>query len=142
MSSQWVGIAISIVVVLGGTAVNLFIIGRFVGQWSEALRNLAATLGKVETQLETTSTQAEVTEQKAALIDQRLAAVEVATSKFWEMRDAFTRMSVTLELTAKGTTERLESLGRSVGVIERQMANLVTTKAGFTTLEDAGKGAR
>jgi hypothetical protein len=52
MQTQWIGIAVSVLVMLGGTAVNLFIIGRFVGQWSEAMRNIAATLQRVEERVE------------------------------------------------------------------------------------------
>jgi uncharacterized protein YoxC len=134
MSSQWIGIAISVFVMLGGTAVNLFIIGRFVGQWSEAMKNIATTLSKVEERVEATEEQGDTIAAKVGLMDQRLMTAEQAASKFWEMRDEFTRMTVTIEQEGKHSREKLDSLARGQSVIERQLANLVTSKSGFTTL--------
>lgn len=129
--SQWVGIGISVLVMLGGTAVNLFIMGRFVGQWSEAMKNVAATVAKVEDRLENVEGEA----GKVPLLEQRMAGAEAAVSRFWEMRDEFTAMRVTVEQEGKHSRERLDSVARSLSVIERQMANMVTTKGtGFTVL--------
>lgn len=141
MSTQWVGIAVSVLVMLGGTAVNLFIIGRFVGQWGEAMKNIAKTLEKVEGRVEHVETDHELTAAKVGLMDQRLIATEQATSKFWEMRDEFTSMRTTVEIEGKHQRETLDSVGRSIAVIERQLGNLVSSKAGFTTLttEDANR---
>jgi hypothetical protein len=139
MSSNWVGIAISVLVMLGGTAVNLFIIGRFVGQWSEAMKNIASTLQKVEAQAEAVQDQADGTDGRLQLIDQRLGVAEAATAKFWEMRDAFTRMTVTIESEGKHSREKLESLARGQSVIERQLANLVSAKGGFTVISTDGQ---
>lgn len=136
MNSQWIGIAVSVLVMLGGTAVNLFIIGRFVGQWGEAMKNIASTLAKVEERIETAETQGDDTAAKVGLIDQRLITAEQAAGKFWEMRDEFTAMRVTVEQEGKHSREKLDSLARGQGVIERQLANLVTSKAGFTTLSN------
>lgn len=141
MSTQWVGIAVSVLVMLGGTAVNLFIIGRFVGQWGEAMKNIAKTLEKVEGRVEHVETDHELTAAKVGLMDQRLITTEQATSKFWEMRDEFTSMRTTVEIEGKHQRETLDSVGRSIAVIERQLGNLVSSKAGFTTLttEDANR---
>jgi len=134
MNSQWVGIAISVLVMLGGTAVNLFIIGRFVGQWGEAMKNIAKTLQQVETRVESVEEKTDATESKRTVMDQRLVTAEQATAKFWEMRDAFTSMQKTVEIEGKHAREKMDSVGRSISVIERQLANLVSTRAGFTTL--------
>ena len=137
MSTQWVGIAVSVLVMLGGTAVNLFIIGRFVGQWGEAMKNIAVTLKKVEERVE------EVGEQTAevALIDQRLTAAEVAVARLSGMSDQIVRLTTTVEIDGKHSREKLDSVSRSISVIERQLGNLVSTRAGFTTLisEDANR---
>ncbi len=142
MNSQWVGIGLSVLVMLGGTAVNLFIIGRFVGQWGEAMKNIAAMLAKVEERVEEVDGRvgevgdgAEVTAGRLALVDQRLVTAEQAAAKFWDMREEFISMRVTVELSGKSTTELIASLGRSMSVIERQMGNLVASRAGFTTIE-------
>lgn len=132
MSLQWVGPAISVLVMLGGTAVNLFIIGRFIGQLSETVRNVTATVSKVEARLEEIGQETD----KIPLIDQRLSVVEIATSKFWEMRDEFTAMRVTVEQEGRHSREKLDSLARGQSVIERQLANLVTSKAGFTVIQN------
>jgi len=134
MNSQWIGIALSVLVMLGGTAVNLFIIGRFVGQWSEAMRNISTTLQKVEGQVAAVGAQGDETEGRVSLIDARLANTEAAAGKFWEMRDEFTAMRVTVEMTGKQQQQKLDILARGMSVIERQLGNLVTSKAGFTTL--------
>lgn len=136
MDSQWIGIAVSVLVMLGGTAVNLFIVGRFVGQWSEAMKNIAATLAKVEERVEGVVELADDTHNKLALVDQRLGTTELAASKFWEMRDEFITMRVTVEQHGKRTSEQLDAVGRSIGVIERQLGNLVSTERGFTTLKN------
>lgn len=141
MSTQWVGIAVSVLVMLGGTAVNLFIIGRFVGQWGEAMKNIAKTLQQVEIRVETVEDKADATETKRSLMDQRLVTAEMATAKFWEMRDEFTAMRVTVEQEGKHARDKLESVGRSISVIERQLGNLVSTsRASFTTLTTEDKG--
>ncbi len=134
MDANWVGIGISVLIMLGGTAVNLFIIGRFVGQWGEAMRNIASTLAKVESRVEEVADASGETVAKVSLIDQRLITTEQATAKFWDMRDEFTAMRTTVEIQGKHQQEAVASIGRSVAVIERQLANLVTTRAGFTTL--------
>lgn len=139
MTTSWIGIAISVVVMLSGTAVNLFIIGRFVGQWGEAMKNIAATLAKVEEQVEVVGQQADETETKRALMDARLTNVESGVDKFWAMRDEFVTMRTTVEINGKHQSEKLESLSRSVSVIERQIGNLVSSRAGFTTLTSEEK---
>lgn len=139
MNSQWIGIAISVLIMLGGTAVNLFIIGRFVGQWGEAMKNIAKTLEKVEDRVESVEAQGDQSAARLGLFDQRLITTEQATSKFWEMRDEFTAMRVTVEQQGKQSSEKLESLARSYSVIERQLANLVSTHSGFTTLNTENK---
>lgn len=136
MDSQWIGIGISVVVMLGGTAVNLFIIGRFVGQWSEAMKNIAKTLAKVEARVEEVGEDSEATSKQVGLIDQRLITAEQAASKFWEMRDEFTAMRVTVEQEGKHSREKLDGLARGQSVIERQLGNLVSSRAGFTTLSN------
>lgn len=135
MSSQWVGIAVSVLVMLGGTAVNLFIIGRFVGEWGATMKNIASTLSKVEKRVETVEDKADATETKRSLMDQRLGTAEQATAKFWEMRDEFTAMRVTVEQEGKHARDKLDAVSRSISVIERQLGNLVSTRTGFTTLE-------
>lgn len=139
MSTQWIGIAISVVVMLGGTAVNLFIIGRFVGQWGEAMKNIAGTLTKVELRIEQVESSGEKTESERRLMDGRLRNVESGVDRFWEMRDEFVTMRTTVELEGKHSREKMESVGRSVSVIERQIGNLVSTRAGFTTLTSEDK---
>lgn len=139
MSTQWIGISMSVLIMLGGTAVNLFIIGRFIGQWGEAMKNIAKTLANVELRVETTEDKAEATAAKVGLIDQRLITTEQAASKFWEMRDEFTAMRVTVESEGRHSREKLDSVSRSISVIERQLGNLVSTKAGFTTLTTEDK---
>lgn len=134
MTSNWIGIAISVVVMLGGTAVNLFIIGRFVGQWGEAMKNIAKTLQQVEVRVESVEDKADATETKRSLMDQRLGTAEAAAAKFWEMRDEFTAMRVTVEQEGKHQRDKLDSVSRSISVIERQLGNLFTSRAGFTTL--------
>ena len=139
MNSQWIGIAISVLIMLGGTSVNLFIIGRFVGQWGEAMKNIAKTLEKVEVRVEAVEAESDQSVSRLGLFDQRLLTTEHATSKFWEMRDEFTAMRVTVEQQGKHNIEELDSLARSYGVIERQLANLVSTGTGFTTLNSENK---
>lgn len=139
MDSQWIGIAISVLVMLGGTAVNLFIMGRFVGQWGEAMKNIASTLSKVESRVEEVGDQHDETEGKRALMDARLTTVETGVDRFWAMRDEFVTMRTTVEINSKHQTAKLESLDRSVSVIERQLGSLVGSKAGFTTLSSDGK---
>lgn len=139
MSTQWIGIAISVFVMLGGTAVNLFIIGRFVGQWSEALKNITSTLAKVESRVEELGERSDETEGKRALMDARLTNVESGVDKFWAMRDEFVTMRTTVEINGKHQAEKLESVARSVSVIERQIGNLVSGKAGFTVITSEDK---
>jgi hypothetical protein len=139
MDSQWIGIAVSVLVMLGGTAVNLFIIGRFVGQWGEAMKNIAVTLKKVEERVEEVDGRASATETKRSLMDQRLSTAEVAAGKFWEMRDEFTAMRVTVEQEGRHQREKLESVVRSIGVIERQLGNLVSGKTGITVITTEDK---
>lgn len=135
MSSQWIGIAVSVLVMLGGTAVNLFIVGRFVGQWGEAMKNIAKTLERVEARVEDVEHAGELTAAKATLLDQRLVTNEEAVSKFWEMRGEFIALRTTVEIEGKHQREGLVSLGRSIAVIERQLGNLVSSRAGFTTID-------
>lgn len=139
--SNWIGVAVSVLVMLGGTAVNLFILGRFVGQWSEAMKNIVATLARVERRVEQAEEHGEATASKVGLMDQRLITTEEATSKFWLMRDEFTAMRVTVEQEGKHARDKLDSVGRSISVIERQMASWLTTRVGFTTLttEDSNR---
>lgn len=141
MQTQWIGIAVSVLVMLGGTAVNLFIIGRFVGQWSEAMRNIAATLQKVESRVEEVGERGDENHNAVAMMQPRLDSLEATADKFYEMRDAFIRMTTTIEFEGKQTREQLQSLARGQGVIERQIGNLVSSKAGFTTItsEDANR---
>jgi DNA anti-recombination protein RmuC len=133
--SQWAGVAISVVGMLGITAANLFFMGRFVGQWSEAMKNIVATIAKVEERVEAVEEQA----MEVPLIDHRLAAAEAAISRFWELRDEFTALRVTVEQQGQHSREKLDSLARGQSVIERQMANLFNTRAGFTTLTSEDK---
>lgn len=134
MQTQWIGIAVSVLVMLGGTAVNLFIIGRFVGQWSEAMKNIAATLKKVEERVEEVGDQGDDNRNAVVMMQPRIESLEATADKFYEMRDAFIRMTTTIEFEGKQTREHLQSLARSQQVIERQLGNLVSTKAGFTTI--------
>ena len=139
MTTQWIGIAISVAVMLSGTAVNLFIVGRFVGQWSEAMKNIAATLAKVEQRIEEVEGQADKTEGERRLMDGRLGNVETGLDKFWTLRDEFVTMRTTVEINGKYQSEKLDSVSRSVSVIERQIGNLVSSRSGFTTLTSEDK---
>lgn len=139
MSPQWINIAITVLVILAGTAVNLFIIGRFVGQWGEAMKHTANTLAKVEQRLEEVETSADETENKRALMEGRLQNVETGVDRFWTMRDEFVTMRTTVELEGKHQREQLAAQARSLSVIERQLANLVASKAGFTTISSEDK---
>lgn len=130
MDSQWVGIGISVVVMLGGTAVNLFIIGRFVGQWGEAMKNIADTLSKVEKRVEEVGEHGE----QIPLLDQRLSAAEVAVAKLTGMSDQLVRLTTTIEIGDKHNREKLDGVSRSIAVIERQIGSMVSTRIGFTTL--------
>jgi hypothetical protein len=134
MNNQWIGIAVSVLVMLGGTAVNLFIIGRFVGQWSEAMKNIAKTLAKVEERVDEVGAQGDENHSAVAMMQPRLESLEATADKFYEMRDAFIRMTTTIEFEGKQTREHLQSLARGQSVIERQLGNLVSTRAGFTTI--------
>jgi hypothetical protein len=129
MTTSWIGIAISVVVMLSGTAANLFIIGRFVGQWGEATKNIATTLSKVERRVEDVESSGEKTESERRLMDGRLKNAESGVDRFWEMRDEFVTMRTTVELEGKHSREKLDSVSRSVSVIERQIANLVSARA-------------
>ena len=135
---SWIGIAISVLVMLGGTAVNLFIIGRFVGQWGEAMKNIAATLAKVEHRIEEIGVQGDAVDNKQGLMEARLVSVESGVDRFWKMRDEFVTMRTTVELVGKHQADKLESVSRSISVIERQLGSLVGSKAGFTTLSSEG----
>jgi hypothetical protein len=128
--TPWIGIGISILTVLGGSAVNLFIIGRFIGRSDEAMKNVASTLEKVEGRVEEVAVLAD----KVPLLDQRLTATEVAVAAVAGMKEQITRLTTTIEIDGKHSREKLEGVSRSISVIERQLANLVTTRAGFTTL--------
>ena len=139
MDTQWIGIAVSVLVMLGGTAVNLFIIGRFVGQMSESMRNTTTTLGKIEERLEEVDGAGTETAKQVGLMDQRLKVAETATVEFWKMRDAFTELKTTVEIEGKHARDKLDSVGRSIGVIERQLGNLVSSKGGFTTITTEDK---
>jgi len=110
------------------------------------MRNIASALSKVEDRVDEVDTRvghvgegAEVTANRLALVDQRLVITEQAASKFWEMREEFIAMRVTVEIEGKRSSEKLDSVGRSISVIERQMGNLVASRSGFTTIssEDA-----
>lgn len=126
MDADWTGVAISLLAGAAGLAVNLFIIGRFVGQWGEAVKNTASTLEKVEAGLKQVGEVAEDTAGKVRLIDARVKVTEAAADKFWEMRDAFIRMTTTMEVEGKQQRERLDGIARGQSVIERQLANIVT----------------
>lgn len=139
MNPVWVSIAISVVVVLIGTATNLFVIGRFFGRWSATTQNITSTLEKVERRLEDVEERSDASESKRALMDARLTNVEGGVDRFWQMRDEFVTMRTTVEINGKHQNEKLESLGRSVSVIERQIGNLVSSRAGFTTLQSEDK---
>ncbi len=139
MNTSWIGIAISAAVMLSGTAINLFIVGRFVGQWSEAMKNIASTLSKVEQRIEEVEGQADKTEGERRLMDGRLGNVETGLDKFWTLRDEFVTMRTTVEINGKHQSEKLDSVSRSVSVIERQIGNLVSSRSGFTTLTSEDK---
>ena len=130
MDSNWVGIGISVLVMLGGTAVNLFIIGRFVGQWGESMRNIAETLKKVEDRVEEVGEHGE----QIPLLDQRLTAAEVAVAKLSGMSDQIVRLTTTIEIDGKHSREKLDSVGRSIAVIERQLANIATGRTSGLTV--------
>jgi hypothetical protein len=134
VDADWTGVAISALVVLGGLAVNLFVIGRFVGQWGEAMRNTAATLAKVERAAQQIGEAHEVTVGDVRLLDARVKVTEDAASKFWEMRDAFIRMTAAIEIEGKQQRERLDGLARGQSVIERQLANIVSGRGGGLTV--------
>lgn len=136
---QWLGLGLTILVVLGGTGVNLFFMGRFVGKWGELMNHLSKTIADVEERLEAAEAHGDQTAHKVGLMDQRLAGAEAAASKFWEMRDEFTAMRTTIELEGKYARDTQESIKRSIAVIERQLGNLVTTRGGFTTLHSDDK---
>lgn len=136
LDPNWTAVSIAGLVMLGGTAINLFIIGRFVGQWSEAMKNMSSALGRVEAQVLEVSDLSDGNASKLQLMDQRLLVVESATSRFWEMREQFVTLRVTIEMTAKRSDEVAASTGRAIAGIERQLANLVVTrtKSGLTQL--------
>lgn len=136
---QWLSIAISLVIMITGTAANLFIIGRFVGRHGEALKHMAGTLGKVEERVEENrditdkqisliEERVEIAHTKLGLVDVRLVQAEVGLARFWEMRDEFVSLRVTVELTNKQNAESLGQIHRGQSVIERQLANLVSTR--------------
>lgn len=139
MNAAWISIAISVLVVLIGTATNLFVIGRFFGRWSATTQNITATLEKVERRLEDVEGRAEEGDSERRLMDGRLKIVEGGVDRFWEMRDEFVTMRTTIEIEGKHSREKLESVSRSVSGIERQLANLVSTRSGFTTLTSEDK---
>ena len=141
MDADWTGVAISAVVVLGGLAVNLFIIGRFVGQWGEAMKNSTATLAKVESSLREVGEAGEETSGKVQLLEARVKVTEAAADKFWEMRDAFIRMTTTMEVEGKQQREKLDGIARGQSVIERQLANIATGRAsGLTVMTSEEQG--
>jgi len=134
VDADWTGVAISAAVVLGGLAVNLFVIGRFIGQWGEAMKNTTTTLKKVEETLHEVGEAAEQTSGKVQLLDARVKVTEAAADKFWEMRDAFIRMTTTMEIEGKQQREKLDSIARGQSVIERQLANIATGRTGGLTV--------
>ncbi len=139
---QWVSPIVTVVVMLVGLAANIFVMGRFIGRQTMQLGNIETSMARVETRVEDVEDLADSTESQRALMEGRLRQVETGVDRFWEMRDEFVRLRTTFEIESKHQAESLERLGRSVAVIERQLGNLVTSRAGFTTLsnEDA-KGA-
>lgn len=130
MGSEWTAVAISVVVVLAGVGVNLFVIGRFIGQWAEAMRNITTTLTTVKDEASTTAALAEATAGHVQLLDARVKVTESAADKFWEMRDAFIRMTTTIEFEGKQSREKLDGLARGQSVMERQLANIATGRGG------------
>jgi hypothetical protein len=70
------------------------------------------------------------------MMQPRIDSLEATADKFYEMRDAFIRMTTTIEFEGKQTREQLQSLARGQSVIERQLGNLVSSKAGFTTINN------
>jgi hypothetical protein len=138
--AAWIGAGSAVLVMLSGTAANLFMMGRFIGQWSEALRNLGTTLNDVEKRMERVEDAGDNLSSKVGLMNQRLGHTESAAAKFWEMRDAFIAMKMTVEMGAKAQQEKLEALTRGQAVIERQLGNLVTTRSrsGFTEISTNG----
>lgn len=124
MSSQWVAVALSVLVVLGGTGLNLFVIGRFIGQWSTALVRVSDDLTKIENRMGEVEDRADATEKRVLTLQGELNVVNKAMDQFWELRDAFMKLSGVLELTSKHTGEQLDGLKRGQAVIERQLATI------------------
>lgn len=124
LDTNWIGIVLSALVMLGGTAVNLFIIGRFVGQWSEAMKNMSSALTRVEAQVAEVTDQSESNQGKLQLMDQRLLVVEAATSRFWEMREQFVTLRVTVEMTTKRTEETMITVQKSILAIETSLKSI------------------
>lgn len=142
MDSSWIAVGISVLVVLGGTGANLFIMGRQVGQMNESMRNTASTLKDFKERLDEVGDMSAENAQGLSLVDQRVKATEAATGEFWKMRDAFTAMKTTAELEGKYAREKLESMDRSLREMGRTLANAMHTRLGGAGLmtTDEGKG--
>jgi hypothetical protein len=136
---QWLGFGLTLLVVVTGTGANLFFMGRFVGKWGELMTNLTRGLAKIEERMEGIEDREAERASKVDIIDQRLTVQEQATQKFWEMRDEFTAMRTAIEIEGKYARENSESIKRSIAVIERQLANLATTRTEVIRLDSENK---
>lgn len=139
MLTQWLNLAITAIVVLGGTGLNLFILGRVVGKWEGSMKTVVDALQKVEKLADEASEASTQNHGALALLGARMDTAEAALSKFWQMRDEFVALRTTIEIEGKNQREKMDSIARSQGVMERQLANMVSTKAGFTTLSSENK---
>lgn len=124
MNPQWISLGVTIVVVLVGTAVNLFLIGRFVGSFTEAMRNLTQLFGKIEERVEAVEDRSEDSRTWQADVAARLEQAERGTAVVAEFRDEFIAMRATVQSETRHSNEKLDSVVRSIGVIERQLANI------------------
>ena len=129
MSAEWWAFGLTVIAMLAGTAVNVFLVGRWIGASTAQISSLASTQDDHADRIEALerSRQTEAAAREAVI--ERLKRAEEAAQVLWRVRDDFVAMKAASEVENRHTREKLEAVARSQAEIARQLANMVTTRA-------------
>ena len=112
------GVAIVVVV-------NLLLIGKWVGNITAAQTNLLALVGELKRRLDDFESEVESEAGHRAAFAVRMDNAEKAAEALWGVRDKLTALQAAGEVEGRHTREKLDSLSRDMGGIQRHLANMI-----------------
>lgn len=130
---KWLPLAVSL-------AINLLIVGIFVGSLKQTVKGLADAIATIGRRLDAYDNFADQSQIDRANIRARLEAVEKIASDLHTILDKLSRFQAATEVEHRYTRDKLDTLSRDMQSAQRQLANVAGLRPGVIHEIRGGEG--